>query len=241
MKILLIEDYAMLLDGLCQGFREEGFAVESARDGKEGLWLAQSGQADVIVLDLMLPELNGLSLLKRLRQTDQQTPVLILTARGDVEDRIKGLNLGADDYLPKPFAFKELLARVQALLRRRYDNRNPILDAGPIRMEPGARRTTLHGKDVNLSPREYGLLEFLIRRAGTVVSRSEIWEHLYEFDSEFTSNVVDVYIGYLRKKLDCPGSPSMIETVRGHGYRLRTDLAESRRTGDETPDRARGN
>ena len=223
MKVLVIEDYPPLLEGLCKGLREEGFTVEAARDGEEGLWSAQNGQADVIVLDLMLPKLDGLSLLKRLRQEGRQTPVLILTARGDVPDRVKGLNLGADDYLPKPFSFQELLARVQALVRRRYDNRNPVIEAGPVRIETAARRTTVGGKEVVLTPREYGLLELLARRAGEVVTRPEIWDCIYEFDSDATSNVVDVYIGYLRRKLDAPGAPSLIETVRGHGYRLRTD------------------
>jgi len=223
MKVLVIEDYPQLLAGLCQGLQEEGFAVESASDGKEGLWLAQTIQADVIVLDLMLPHIDGLSLLKRFRQEDQQTPVLILTARGDVEDRINGLNLGADDYLAKPFAFKELLARIHALLRRRYDNRSPVIEAGPIQINTNTRHTTLDNKEINLSPREYHLLELLARRAGDVVSRTDIWASVYEFASESTSNVVDVYIGYLRKKLDTPGRPSLIETVRGHGYRLRTD------------------
>jgi len=226
MKVLVIEDYAPLLESLCQGLREEGLTVESASDGRDGLWKAQSQQADVIVLDLMLPGLDGLSLLKQLRKDDQHTPVLILTARGDVEDRVRGLNLGADDYLPKPFAFRELLARVQALLRRRYDNRNPVIEAGPIRIDTNTRRVEVGGREVTLTPREYHLLEFLARRAGVVVSRSDIWDHVYEFDSESTSNVVDVYVGYLRKKLDAPGQESLIQTVRGHGYRLRTEPAE---------------
>ena len=175
----------------------------------------------------MLPLIDGLTVLKRLRQGGCQTPVLILTARGEVDDRVKGLDLGADDYLAKPFAFKELLARVHALLRRRYDNRNPILQAGDLQIDTTARRVTLGEKEVGLSPREYHLLELLARKAGAVVSRPEIWAHVYEFDSDTTSNVVDVYIGYLRKKLDAPDTPSLIETVRGHGYRLRTDSDSS--------------
>ena len=225
MKVLVIEDYLPILDGLCKGLREEGFTVESARDGAEGLWMAQNNQADVIVLDLMLPKLDGLSLLKRLRQDDRRTPVLILTARGEIGDRVKGLNLGADDYMPKPFAFQELLARVQALVRRRYDDRNPMIEVGPICIDTSAKRTTLAGKELALTPREYNLLELLARHPGAVVSRSDIWAHVYEFESESNSNVVDVYIGYLRKKLDAPGGVSRIETVRGHGCRLRADLA----------------
>jgi two-component system OmpR family response regulator len=220
MKILVIEDYAPLRESLCKGLREESFTVESAADGEEGLWMARNGQADVIVLDLMLPKLDGLSLLARLRREDTHTPVLVLTARGAVEDRVKGLNTGADDYLPKPFSFDELLARIQALLRRRYDERSPVLQAGPIRIETTAKRVTLAGKEVHLTPREYNLLELLARRAGEVLSRGEIWDCLYEFESQTSSNVVDVYIGYLRRKLDLPDRPSLIETVRGYGYRL---------------------
>jgi DNA-binding response OmpR family regulator len=220
MKLLVIEDYAPLRESLCQGLREEGFTVESAADGEEGLWMAQNGQADVIILDLMLPKLDGLSLLSRLRSDDTHTPVLILTARGAVEDRVAGLNRGADDYLPKPFSFEELLARVQALRRRRYDERSPALTVGSLRIETTAKRVTLGGAPVRLTPREYNLLELLARRTGEVVSRRDIWDGLYEFESETSSNVVDVYIGYLRKKLDRPGQPSMIETIRGHGYRL---------------------
>jgi two-component system OmpR family response regulator len=137
-----------------------------------------------------------------------------------MEDRVAGLNRGADDYLPKPFSFEELLARVQALRRRRYDERSPALTVGSLRIETTAKRVTLGGAPVRLTPREYNLLELLARRAGEVVSRRDIWDSLYEFESETSSNVVDVYIGYLRKKLDRPGQPSMIETIRGHGYRL---------------------
>lgn len=220
MKVLVIEDYAPLRESLCQGLSEEGFVVESSADGKEGLWLARTVQADAIVLDLMLPGLDGLSLLESLRRDDEHTPVLILTARGDVQDRIRGLNIGADDYLPKPFSFDELLARLQALVRRRYDNRNPLVEIGPLRVETTRRKVSVDGHDVHLTPREYNLLELLIRRAGAVVTRQEIWEHVYAFDSDTSSNVVDVYIGYLRKKLSRPDRAGLIETVRGHGYRL---------------------
>ena len=220
MKVLVIEDYPPLRESLCQGLREEGYTVESATNGEEGLWLAQTAAADVIVLDLMLPRLNGLEVLERLRRTDRATPVLILTAKGTIEDRVRGLNLGADDYLPKPFSFDELLARLGALLRRRYDNRSPLVTVGPLTVETTNRRITLEGKELKLTPREYNLLELLARRAGTIVSRREIWDCVYEFDSDASSNVVDVYVGYLRRKLELPGKPSMIETVRGHGYRL---------------------
>ncbi len=223
MKVLVIEDYGPLRQSLCQGLQEEGYTVESAADGEEGLWMAQTGQADVIILDLMLPGLDGLSLLQRLRQGDARTAVLVLTARGAVEDRVTGLNLGADDYLAKPFSFEELLARVQALLRRRYDHRSPVVHCGALRIDTASRQVFLAGRQVHLSPREYNLLELLARRGGEVVSRQEIWDNLYEFESTVSSNVVDVYIGYLRKKLETPDGAGLIETVRGHGYRLRSD------------------
>ena len=220
MKVLVIEDYAPLRESLCQGLREEGFTVEWAADGEDGLWQAQNGQAGVIVLDLMLPKMDGLTVLRRLRESDTHTPVLILTARGDVEDRVKGLNEGADDYLGKPFSFEELLARLGALVRRRYDQRNPIVEAGALRIDTTQRRVTLDEKEVRLTRREYHLLELLARRAGEVVSRQEVWDAIYEFEADSSSNVVDVYVSYLRRKLDRPNESSLIETVRGHGYRL---------------------
>ncbi|MBI1338105.1 MAG: response regulator [Phycisphaera sp.] len=220
MKVLVIEDYAPLRESLCQGLREEGYTVESAGDGEDGLWKARNTQPGVVVLDLMLPKVDGLTLLKRLRESDKQTPVLILTARGGVDDRVAGLNLGADDYLPKPFAFAELLARVGALVRRRYEQRSPRIDVGKLCIDTAQRKVTLADEEVHLTPREYHLLELLARHAGDVVSRQDIWNAVYEFESDSSSNVVDVYVSYLRRKLDRPNAPSMIETVRGHGYRL---------------------
>ena len=221
MKVLLIEDYEPLRASLAKGFRDEGLAVDVATDGEEGLWHAQGGTYDVIVLDLMLPKIDGLTVLRRLRAAGSQDPVLILTARDAVADRVEGLDLGADDYLTKPFSFDELLARLRALVRRRYQDRNPAIDIGPLHVDTAAQRVLRDGEEVSLTAREYSLLEFLARRGGEVVSRTDIWDHLYEFDSESTSNVVDVYIGYLRRKLDRPDGDSIIETVRGRGYRLR--------------------
>ena len=220
MKALLVEDYEPLRSSLAKGLQENGYAVDAAADGEDGLWYAQSNEYDVIVLDLMLPKLDGLTLLKKLREGGSQDPVLILTARDAVSDRVRGLDLGADDYLVKPFSFDELLARVRAMVRRRYQDRNPAIEAGSLRIDTTAQRVFRDGEEVRLTAREYSLLEFLARRAGEVVSRTDIWEHLYEFDSACTSNVVDVYIGYLRRKLDIPGRPSVIETLRGRGYRL---------------------
>jgi DNA-binding response OmpR family regulator len=220
MRLLLVEDYLPLQRAVAKGLREAGFAVDVTGDGDEGLWYASGNDYDVIVLDLMLPGVDGLTLLKRLRSEGRPAHVLILTARDTVADRVKGLDLGADDYLVKPFAFEELLARVRALARRAYRAKNPTLAAGDLRIETTAQRVWRGRTEVRLTPREYALLEYLAMRAGEVVSRTDIWEHLYEFNSEADSNVVDVYIGYLRRKIERPGKPALIHTVRGRGYSL---------------------
>jgi DNA-binding response OmpR family regulator len=213
MRVLLIEDYRPLQNSLAKGLREEGLAVDVTGDGNEGLWYATSNDYDVIILDLMLPGLDGLSLLERLRSQGKQSPVLILTARDSVPDRVKGLNLGADDYLVKPFAVEELLARG-------YQQKSPCIEIEDLRVDLAVQRVWRGGQEIELTRREYVLLEYLVLRAGQTVSRSDIWEHVYEFESSATSNVVDVYIGYLRKKLDGEGRRPLIHTVRGRGYRL---------------------
>jgi DNA-binding response OmpR family regulator len=220
MRLLLVEDYLPLQRALTKGLREAGFAVDVTGDGEEGLWYATHNDYDVIILDLMLPKMDGLTILSRLRAEGRTTHVLILTAKDTVPDRVRGLDLGADDYLVKPFAFEELLARVRALARRAYTAKNPSLEVGDLRIETPAQRVWRGKEEVVLTPREYALLEYLAMRAGEVVSRSDIWDHLYEFNSEADSNVVDVYIGYLRKKLDRPGRPPLIQTLRGRGYML---------------------
>jgi DNA-binding response OmpR family regulator len=220
MRILVIEDYEPLRTSVTQGLREEGFAVDAAADGEEGWWHAREGEYDVIVLDLMLPRIDGLTLLKRLRQAGGKTHVLILTARDALEDRVAGLNMGADDYLVKPFAFDELLARVRALIRRRYDAKNPILRVGDLEIDTGAKTVRRADSPIELTAREYALLELLAMRTGQLVTRTEIWEHLYEFQSTAQSNVVDVYIGYVRRKIERPGGPRLIHTRRGQGYVL---------------------
>ena len=216
MLVLIVEDNKLLRDSLAQGLREAGFSVDSAADGKNGLWLAETGEYDVIVLDLMLPEMDGLTLLSTLREKQKDTHVLILTAKDTVEDRITGLNVGADDYLVKPFSFEELLARVQALVRRRYQQKSPTIVLGDIEVDTTRKMVLRHGAIIDLTPREYALLEYLAFRTGEVVSRTEIWEHLYEFESSTTSNVVDVFIKRLRDKL----GPQLIHTRRGQGYVL---------------------
>ncbi|MCL5279145.1 MAG: response regulator transcription factor [Planctomycetes bacterium] len=220
MRLLLVEDYRPLRESLTKGLRETGFAVDSTGDGAEGLWYARSNDYDVIILDLMLPGLDGLSIIKKLRAEGRQSHVLILTAKDTVDDRITGLDLGADDYMVKPFAFQELLARVRALLRRSYRTKNPLLEVGDLRIDLAVQRVWRDGAEIGLTPREYALLEYLAVRAGQVVSRTDIWEHVYEFNSSASSNVVDVYIGYLRKKIDRPDRSPLINTIRGRGYML---------------------
>ncbi|GMV98138.1 MAG: DNA-binding response regulator [Phycisphaerae bacterium] len=212
MRLLLVEDYAPLRLALRQGLGEAGFAVDAAADGEEGLWYARSGDYDVIVLDLMLPKLDGF--------VGGCGPVVVLPARDGLDDRVQGLNLGADDYLVKPFAFEELLARVRALVRRRYQARKPVIQVGDLSIDTAARSVQRGGRTIELTPREYALLEYLALRAGQVVSRTDLWEHVYDFHSDAGSNVVDVYIGYLRRKIERPGRPRLIHTRRGQGYLL---------------------
>ena len=220
MKVLLIEDYEPLRKSLARGLREAGYAVDATGDGEEGLWYAESSEYDVIVLDLMLPKMDGMTILRRMRKKENPACVLILTAKDTVEDRVRGLNEGADDYLVKPFAFEELLARVAALVRRRYEMKSPILRVGGLEVDLNAKTARMGGSALDLTAGEYALLEFLALRAGQVVSRPQIWEHLHDFAAEPNSNVIDVMIGYLRKKLEAAGSPRLIHTRRGAGYIL---------------------
>ena len=220
MKILIIEDFELLRDSLCQGLREAGFAVDTAGDGETGLWQAKSGHYDVIVLDLMLPRLDGLTILKQLRGLGVASHVLILTAKDTTPDRIKGLDTGADDYLVKPFEFAELLARVRALVRRKYQAKNPVLRVQDMEIDTTTRTVKRADRLIELTPREYALLEFLAMRQGQIVTRSDLWEHVYEFHDDASSNVVDVFIGHLRRKIDLPGLSRLIQTRRGHGYML---------------------
>lgn len=220
MRLLLIEDYRPLQQSLTKGLREAGFAVDTTGDGKEGLWYAMGNEYDIIILDIMLPGLDGLEILKKIRTKGQKSHVLILTAKDTVQDRVTGLDLGADDYLVKPFAFEELLARIRALLRRSYREKNPCIKIKDLRIDLTTQRVWRSRETIQLTPREYILLEYLAMRAGELVSRSDIWEHVYEFNSSASSNVVDVYIGYLRKKIEQPNKPTLIHTIRGRGYLL---------------------
>ncbi|KPL19498.1 MAG: hypothetical protein AMJ75_12600 [Phycisphaerae bacterium SM1_79] len=220
MHLLVIEDYRPLQQSLTKGLREAGFAVDSTRDGREGLWYAMGNEYDVIILDLMLPGMDGLEILKKIRSKGRKVHVLILTAKDTVQDRVTGLDLGADDYLVKPFAFEELLARVRALVRRSYRQKNPRITIKDLRIDLTTRRVWRGREEIQLTPREYALLEYLAIRNCQMVSRSDIWEHVYEFNSSASINVVDVYIGYLRKKIERPDKTALIHTIRGCGYSL---------------------
>jgi len=225
MRLLVVEDYRPLQQSLTKGLREAGLAVDSTGDGEEGLWYAMSNDYDVIILDLMLPGMDGLSILKKIRAEGRQSHVLILTAKDTLDDRVTGLDLGADDYLVKPFEFRELLARVRALLRRSYRKKNPLIKVADLRIDLTMQRVWRGEVQILLTPREYALLEYLAMRAGQIVSRSDIWEHVYEFNSSASSNVVDVYIGYLRSKIEVRVTnmvtpTRLIHTVRGRGYIL---------------------
>lgn len=220
MRLLIVEDNRALLKSLSQGLREEGFTVDAAADGEEGLFLAEHNEYDALILDLMLPKIDGRELLRSLRRRNIQTHVLVLTALDALEETVRVLNSGADDYMTKPFRFEELLARIRALLRRKYQKKNPHLVVADLEIDTVGRRARRGGADVALRPKEYALLEFLAHHAGEVVPRSTIWEHLYDWQDESTSNTVDVFISRLRKKIDRPGLPPLIQTVRGAGYRL---------------------
>jgi len=220
MKVLVVEDNESLRKAITQRLRESGFAVDETGDGPEGLWMATENQYTVAILDLMLPGLDGLDLLKKMRKNNEETSVLIITARDQVGDRVNGLDAGADDYLVKPFALEELLARVRALTRRKHSVKNPVLKVGDLEIDTRRRSISRGGKEIDLTAREYSLLELLALRAGEVVSRAEIWEQLYDFNQDPESNVVDVFIAYLRRKIETDDKPKLIHTRRGMGYIL---------------------
>jgi DNA-binding response OmpR family regulator len=224
MRILVAEDHATLARSIANGLREEGFAVDLTGDGDEAMQLSKLNPYDCIILDVMLPGRDGWSILQQIRRNGSQMPVLMLTARDGIEDRVKGLNLGADDYLVKPFAWDELLARVRALVRRGHGQKSPVVQVGDLQIDTASKTVHRSGKSILLSAREYALLEYLAHREGKVVSRGEIWNHLYDQTDETTSNVVDVYIGYLRQKIDRDFEVKLIHTRRGLGYVLSAEL-----------------
>jgi two-component system OmpR family response regulator len=220
-RVLLVEDEPRLAQLLRRGLEEQGYAVDVAGDGAEALWLATETAYDTIVLDVMLPTLDGLQVTRQLRAARRWTPVLLLTARDTVDDRVAGLDAGADDYLVKPFSFAELVARVRALVRRARVARPTVHQVGDLRLDPARRRAWRAGVELDLSPKEFALLELFLSRPGEVLSRGTILEHVWDFAHDPISNVVDQYVAYLRRKIDRPFGRADLETVRGFGYRLR--------------------
>jgi DNA-binding response OmpR family regulator len=219
MRLLLVEDYQMLRESLARGLGAQGFAVDATGDGLEGRWYATRNDYDVVVLDVMLPGASGLEILSAMRAARRSAPVLLLTAKDEVADRVGGLDAGADDYLTKPFAVSELLARIRALVRRGHRVSDPVVGIGSLSIDTSSKQVEYRGSAVTLAPREYALLEYLAMRPGAVVTRAELWEHLYAFSDESTSNVVEATMARLRRKLDALGPP-IIHTRRGFGYVL---------------------
>lgn len=221
MRVLVADDDVRLAAVVRRGLSEEGYAVDVAHDGEEAQYLAEINDYDLIILDIMMPVQDGLSVCRSLRHDGLKTPILMLTARDAVADRVVGLDTGADDYLVKPFAFDELVARVRALTRRQSPSRSPELVAGNLSLDTVTRRLTRNGMEIPLTSKEYAVLEYMMRNPDTVLSRGMIEEHAWNNDFDSVSNLVDVYIRRLRSKIDLSDGPGMIETVRGAGYRLR--------------------
>jgi DNA-binding response OmpR family regulator len=224
MRVLVIEDSEKLRRSLMTALRRSGYAADESSDGGQGLWQAMSVAYDVIILDVMLPSMDGLTVLRQLRERGYKTHVLLLTAKDSIDDRVRGLGTGADDYLVKPFALAELLARVQALSRRSVNEKSPTLTLGDVVINLASRTVTRAGKSVELTAREYNLLEYLALRRGKVISRSEIETHIYDSMVEPMSNVVDSAVCALRRKIDAQGSESIIQTRRGMGYLIASDF-----------------
>jgi two-component system OmpR family response regulator len=222
-RLLIVEDDVKMAALVRRGLSEEGAAVDIARSGEDALWMAAAVPYDAVVLDVMLPGIDGFETCRRLRGDGVWTPVLLLTARDAVEDRVAGLDGGADDYLTKPFSFAELSARLRALTRRGQRERPAVLEAGGLRLDPATREAWRGDEPIELSTKEFALLEAFMRRPGEVLSRLELLEHAWDFSYENRSNVIDVYVRYLREKVDRPFRVRSIETVRGAGYRLRAD------------------
>ncbi|MDX8398558.1 MAG: response regulator transcription factor [Mariprofundaceae bacterium] len=223
MKILVVEDEERVAQFIQKGLKEEGHAVDVSHDGEDGGFLAEVNDYDLILLDVMLPKKNGISVCREIRARGIITPILMLTARDSVEDRVRGLDAGADDYLVKPFAFEELLARVRALLRRRSESKTPTLLMADLELDPMSRQVSRAGKGIRLTTKEYALLEYLIRNPNKTLSRTLIGEHVWDMNFDPESNVIDVYISHLRNKIDKGHAISLLHTIRGQGYLLSED------------------
>jgi two-component system OmpR family response regulator len=222
-RALVVEDEVKMASLIRRGLVEEGYSADVARTGEDALWMARATPYDAIVLDVMLPGRDGIAVCRELRQSGVWSPILLLTARDGVEDKVTGLDSGADDYLTKPFSFAELLARLRALTRRGLSERPSVLEVGSLRLDPATRRAWRGDVEIELSAKEFSLLETFMRRAGDVLSRLDLLEHAWDYGYENRSNVVDVYVRYLRDKIDRPFGLESIETVRGVGYRLSND------------------
>jgi two-component system OmpR family response regulator len=223
MRALVVEDESKMAALIRRGLQEEGYAVDVASTGEDGAWLGNENDYDVILLDAMLPDIDGFEVCRQLRVAGRWSPVLMLTARDGVQDRVAGLDAGADDYLTKPFSFDELFARIRALLRRGPSERPTVLAAGDLVLDPAKRRVTRGTATIDLTPKEFAMLELFLRHPGQALTRTRILEHVWDFAYEGDSNVVDVYVRYLREKVDRPFGRRSIETVRGVGYRLREE------------------
>jgi two-component system OmpR family response regulator len=223
MRVLIVEDELRMASLIRRGLAQEGLSVDVAMSGEEALWMAPATEYDAIVLDVMLPGISGFETCRRLRTNGVWAPVLMLTARDSVEDRVAGLDMGADDYVVKPFAFAELLARLRALVRRGDPERPSVLEVGELRLDPATRRVWRRDTEIKLSSKEFAVLETFMRRPDEVLSRLHLLEHAWDFAYDNKSNIVDVYIRHLRRKIDRPFGRASLETVRGAGYRLRTD------------------
>jgi heavy metal response regulator len=221
MRILVIEDEKKIANFIKRGLKEEGYAVDAAYDGEQGYFMATTQDYDLIVLDLMLPKIDGLALCKKFRSEKVPSSVLMLTAKDSVKDKVSGLDSGADDYITKPFAFEEFLARVRALLRKGEAGASTKLTAGDLELDLVSHKVYREGKEIELTSKEYALLEYLMRNAGSVVTRTMISEHVWDMNFDSFTNVIDVYVNYLRKKLDSGRDKKLIQTVRGRGYILK--------------------
>lgn len=223
MRLLVVEDEKKVSSFIKKGLEEEGYAVDLAFDGRTGLQMAMERVHDLIVLDINLPGMNGLSILHELRRSKVQTPVLLLTVRANIEDRVLGLDSGADDYLTKPFAFDELVARIRALLRRQTGPSQPVLQFADLQLDPAHRTVFRGGRKIELTAKEFALLDYFMRNPDRVLTRTRIAEHVWDYDFDSATNVIDVYVNYLRKKIDTEGSKRLIHTVRGAGYVLKEE------------------
>ncbi|HYT78450.1 MAG TPA: response regulator transcription factor [Actinomycetota bacterium] len=225
MRVLVVEDTQRMAGLLNRGLQEEGYAVDVVANGEDAVWMASENLYDVIVLDVMLPDVDGFEVCRRIREAGQWAPVLMLTARDGVRDRVEGLDVGADDYLTKPFAFAELLARLRAVMRRGHRERPPVLTVHDLTLDPATKMVRRGDQTIGLTPKEFSLLEYFMRHPGEALTRTQILEHVWDFAFEGDSNVVEVYVRYLREKIDRPFGRNSLETVRGVGYRLRNEEA----------------